>query len=271
MANSNDLLEIQFERIGNWQIENGQLNYKIESGFLDSILYPNALYAFVRIPSNKEEDEVMYIGKTTRSLKGRFQGYKNPGSGQQTNIKVNDGIKKLLSAGENVDIFMLKSLDCLSWGIYHINLAAGLEDSLVRTLQPNWNGRNNNYLTETEVIESIGISEDLADSGEDVEQLTFLDYFNVTLGEAYFNQGFINPGVRVDHFFGLENEMVKLRIGQQVFDCRIDRRANGYRSPRLNFKRPYIDYIQSHYKYGDTIRFGISAKNEIELITSKKL
>ena len=39
-----------------------------------------------------------------------------------------------------MDIFVLPDNGLLHYGLFHVNLAAGLEDSIVRELNPPWNG-----------------------------------------------------------------------------------------------------------------------------------
>ena len=65
--------------------------------------------------------------------------YQNPGPTQSTNIKVNKNIYNFLADGKQVVIYALPDNGLLRSGEFHINLAAGLEDSIVKTLNPIWN------------------------------------------------------------------------------------------------------------------------------------
>ena len=67
-------------------------------------------------------------------------GYQNPGPTQYTNVKGNKFISEILLAGGGVEIFALPDNGLLHFGDFHINLSAGLEDSLIAKLQPKWNG-----------------------------------------------------------------------------------------------------------------------------------
>jgi hypothetical protein len=93
----------------------------------------NILYAFIA------GDTILYIGKTVRSLKRRMYGCQHPGPTQTTNIKNNKRILETLTAGQSVEIYALPDNGLLYYGGFHVNLAAGLEDSLVKTLRPAWN------------------------------------------------------------------------------------------------------------------------------------
>lgn len=67
-------------------------------------------------------DEVMYIGKTTQSLRQRFAGCRRPGSGQQPNIRV----------------LVFAEPHQLDRGSVPIDLPAGLEDGLIERCLPPW-------------------------------------------------------------------------------------------------------------------------------------
>jgi hypothetical protein len=69
MATSFDLTEIKFENIGKWALVSGRLEYQIELKDRSIINFPNALYAFVVNAEDSEGGHVVYIGKTTKSLK----------------------------------------------------------------------------------------------------------------------------------------------------------------------------------------------------------
>ena len=54
-------------------------------------------------------------------------------------MKNNKNIKKELKNNNDIKIYIFKSDDMLKYGEYDINLAAGLEDSLISTIKPIWN------------------------------------------------------------------------------------------------------------------------------------
>src|SRR5262249_15402464 len=114
---------------GEWRTSEDQLVCEL-------LRYANArnlLYAFV------VDDAVKYIGKTAQAFHSRMQGYRTPGTTQVTNIK-NNKLREALKSGHRVAIYVLPDNGLLHYGGFHVNLAAGLEDSLVRELQPPWNG-----------------------------------------------------------------------------------------------------------------------------------
>ena len=125
----NRLIDIGFREVGEWT----QTPSGIECSLHDCADARNILYCFVC------EQTVLYVGKTVQPLKKRMYGYQNPGPTQSTNIKGNKNISDLIADGKRVDIFALPDNGLLHFGVFHINLAAGLEDSIVKTLNPGWN------------------------------------------------------------------------------------------------------------------------------------
>jgi hypothetical protein len=149
-SGKSDLLAIGLEDAARWRTDGKKLKHvgdnKANWQRLTSV--PNCLYAFC------SGDEVLYIGKTTKTLSKRFVGYCDPGNGRATNWKCHQKIRALLQEGKIVRIFVLPSHSHLSWGGFEINLAAGLEDALVKAFKPPWNGSNKHLLTETTINEA---------------------------------------------------------------------------------------------------------------------
>lgn len=135
-TNMNRLVKVGFKPAGHWLLNGNCLEL-----ILDAVLAQEAdvLYAFV------VDGSLAYVGKTTQSLKKRMQGYKSPASngerGGSTNIKNNRNIIAALNNGQVVNILAMRSQAPCQHGEFHINLSAGLEDSLIRALSPPWNGR----------------------------------------------------------------------------------------------------------------------------------
>lgn len=145
------LLKIGFKNVARWVVAD---RWKLKDEGDDAEVWKalkepkNALYAFCA------GDEVLYIGKTARSLEKRFTGYRDPGNTQATNCKCHNAIRELIGAGKDVRILVLPDQTHLHWGEFRINLAAGMEDSLVERLQPRLNGKNAKQLkTDSEMIE----------------------------------------------------------------------------------------------------------------------
>jgi hypothetical protein len=124
--------EIGFRHCGQWASGGDE---SIKLSLSECAQSANVLYAFV------SEGKVLYIGKTTQQLRKRLYGYQNPRSTQATNLRGNAAIHGELSEGRGVDIYALPDNGLLRLGGFHLNLAAGLEDSLINDLRPPWNKR----------------------------------------------------------------------------------------------------------------------------------
>jgi hypothetical protein len=131
VGNSVQKLEAMgFVCCGIWHPVGGtQLQYVLER----HATAQNVLYAFI------VSGKVAYIGKTTQLLQRRMYGYQRPGPTQSTNIRCNALLRKSLQAGEAIAIHALPDNGLLYYGGFHVNLAAGLEDSIIGGIKPRWN------------------------------------------------------------------------------------------------------------------------------------
>ena len=122
----NRLLDIGFVTAGHWLLSDGKLTFELERHANDN----NVLYAFVC------DGNVKYVGKSLRTLAERLYGYKNPGLTQSTNIRNHTRIKSAIASGTAVDILALPDRGLIHYGAFHLNLAAALEDDIIRVLNP---------------------------------------------------------------------------------------------------------------------------------------
>lgn len=130
------LVALNFRRVGHWEVSDAVLRLVLVPPVSTA---QDLLYAFV------VGDNLTYIGKTTQGLVRRLQAYRTPAAnserGGSTNINNNRRIVEALASGRTVDIYALDSLPKHQHGGFEVNLAAGLEDTLIRELTPAWNGQ----------------------------------------------------------------------------------------------------------------------------------
>ncbi|MDR2447553.1 MAG: GIY-YIG nuclease family protein [Treponema sp.] len=124
------LQNIGFQKAGRWLYKSGTVDFVLEESLAGC---SNVLYAFI------VNDSIKYVGKSTNTLKQRMQQYKTPGPSQSTNIENNANIKKELETGKSVEIYAFVDSALLSYGAFRINLAEGLETSIIEDLKPEWN------------------------------------------------------------------------------------------------------------------------------------
>ena len=124
------LRRIGFRKIGDWVLDGGRPVLALA----EVLQQRNALYAFV------SGDVVLYVGKTTSTLLVRMRGYASPGPTQSTNIRCRGNILAELEGGRLIEIWALPDEGLLQLGGFRLNLSAALEDDIISTLKPPWNG-----------------------------------------------------------------------------------------------------------------------------------
>ena len=202
----------------------------------------NILYAFVC------DGEVKYIGKTTGSLSGRMGGYRSPGRTATTNLRNNANIRALLEIGGSVDIFALPDDGLLHYGQFHLNLAAGLEDDLIRVINPEWNG-GQVELQPAPVSGTSTADEKVVEPASAVPPQALDDAragsFEVTLHTTYYHQGFFNVRVPHQHMFGGDGEPIEVYVSgeQDPIPGMINRTANTNGTPRIMGGRQLRDWF----------------------------
>lgn len=134
----NRLLNMGFIHIGNWKLNGDIIQYNLTTHQKEK----NVLYCFA------SNGEIMYIGKTTMQLIKRMYGYQKPGTSQRTNIRINDKIRTLLTKNQPLEILILIDSGLLKYSDFRINLAGGLEDTLIYELNPSWNYSGKNKIIE---------------------------------------------------------------------------------------------------------------------------
>lgn len=123
------LKKLGFRWVGCWKMGDERPEYELDE---EKTTY-NILYSFV------SGNEILYIGKTTIALRDRMYQYQRPGPSQRTNIRVNEAIAGRLADGATIEIHVLPDPGDMEYRGFHLNLAAGLEDSLISDLKPTWN------------------------------------------------------------------------------------------------------------------------------------
>jgi hypothetical protein len=255
-----NILDIDFKKVGYWKLNNVD-ELELVKNDENSFIINNVLYAFVL--EGEADDLIKYIGKTTQSLSKRFVGYAKPGKDQQTNFRVNKKIMHELKNNKKIiSIWSFKDIEPLKWGQFNLNLASGLEDSLVYNVSPEWNKAGKKAITSTEEMEIEDL--DLSLDG------TINYEFQIVLGKTYYNLGYMNPGTKISEFMGGEGEIVELKIDNQLMTAKINRTANFYGAVRLNFGKDLALWYQENFKLGDRVKAILEVNNDKSLIKLKK-
>lgn len=212
------LREIGFKYIGSWiKKEKNQLLYELT--YASDV--NNVLYAFV------SDEELLYLGKTTQNLSNRFKGYIMPGISQTTNIRNNYELIKLLNLNKIIEIWLFEDRGLMSYGGFQVNLAAGLEDSLIRELKPKWNGRR----LKQQEKQIINLNIELNES-----PMQQMPRYELTLHTTYYNWNCINISGLFSQFLGEDKQAIEIYVEDEMYPidiAKIDRQANKGSSVRI--------------------------------------
>jgi len=258
------LFEIGFAPAGYWRLEGDVLRLELTN----MIEHRNVLYAFI------SDDDVLYVGKTTKTLRRRMASYLKPGSTtQSTNIRNNAAITGLLRAGKPVEILALPDLGLHRLGEFRINYAAALEDSIIQTLAPPWNGRR----SQTESVLWGGTEEDDAADEElegnpEIAQVgdalsACPPAFSFVLQPTYLKSGFFNVTMENQHLFPQESGSLDIYCGPERYlvKGRFDRTANTNRTPRVHGFTPLRDWFQRNYESMQSVTVTVLGSSAIEI------
>jgi hypothetical protein len=236
----------------------------------------NILYAMVfgdNADENEEASQVTYIGHTRKTFSNRMNGYQSPGKTQAVNQRINEAIRNHLAIpNKNVVVYVLSDKMTLSMHELHIDVAAGLEYSLIAFYSQhnitighppllNIAGNQNYRLGQTNVP-----AQDIQDQIIDQQASEDADYevarppaggANVLLSLApncqqlpcrfivdlskktYWDQPVFNVPVACQQHFGVQDDIVRVDltgIGATSLEVRINRNANIItHAPRLYF------------------------------------
>jgi hypothetical protein len=245
------LLKIGFAKAGYWHNDERKPKCVLEVHRKAE----RVLYAFLA------DGVVMYIGKTIMTLERRMYGYQNPGPTQSTNIRINTKIYSALATGKAMDIFVLPDSGFLKYGDFAINLAAGLEDELISVISPEWNMSGKKKI-------AVDIQSEKPLTIADTASLPNLDTtsFEITLGEAYYNQGFFNVKKEYADLFGADKALIEIQMcntSEAVIQGYINRTANTNGTPRIMCGKPFKDWVQASRKPGDTIKITVISPGSI--------
>ena len=186
-------------------------------------------------------------GKSWR--KKRFYGYIR-GNGQSTNSKIHKKLVKERSG--KILILSLNDVLPFNWGIYNINLAAGLEDSIIEIENPLWNGK----CSETEINEESSIE----------NHSKIIDkFFIVSLSKTYFEIGSINVPLRKSDLLGEHKDIITIGLSKdnKHITTQINRNAVKNRSVRINPNKEIKEYYNKFYKIGDKVKITITDEGNL--------
>lgn len=227
----NRLLDIGFQVVGRWTRNDSGLEFEL----LKELPHNNTLYAFVA------NGEVMYVGKTTKTLHARLRSYRRPSDSQRTNVRNNALIAELLGKDTVVEILALPDPGHFRFGSFRLNLAAGLEDSIIEQLDPPWNGAKTSQLANE-------VANDLLENLSKEPPLKS-QQFTLTLQPTYRKTGFFNVGVSAQQWIGADADTIEIYCGSdpKPITGSINRRANLNNTPRIMGGPKLRDWFRTNF------------------------
>lgn len=127
-----ELENIGFVEVGHWKLKSDD-ELSLGKNNKNNWGKKKILYAFV--VGNK----VKYVGKSAPKLCKRMKLYSNADNNQKTNTRIKKKILKKLKDKKEVKIYAFYSPSLCKIGIFEVNWAAALEDSIIEKLKPAWN------------------------------------------------------------------------------------------------------------------------------------
>ena len=241
------LTEIGFEMAGRWILVDGD----IEPELIQFATDRNVLYAFAA------GGKVVYVGKTTTEFRRRMRGYVRPAESQTTNVRNNARIREILESGREVQIFALPDPGLLRYGVFHLNLAAGLEDDVIHQLDPAWNGKRTRLgglghsSAKSEALRRKEADTPRREAVRDREATRsgpVRTRFSVTLHPTYYHQGFFNVVVEHDHLIGRAEGPIDIYLGdaEEPILGTIDRHTNQNGTPRILGRTAMRDWFRQN-------------------------
>ena len=120
------LLTNGFEEIGCWTASERRLDPPSQ------LPSERGVYAFA------VDDEVLYVGLASRSLRQRLGFYARPGASQRTNVRLNGLIRGLIESGSTVRVLLARPKDG-NWNAFRLSGPEGLEAALIEDFDLPWN------------------------------------------------------------------------------------------------------------------------------------
>ena len=117
------LIDLGFKKAGSFYLEDAVLTLDSKLKYAEQ---EEVLYCFVLngLP--------VYVGKTVKPLKERMWQYRRGDRSQKTNHRIHKKIVEALKHDNKIEIYVLTFSEQETYRGFRLNLAAGLEDSLIR-------------------------------------------------------------------------------------------------------------------------------------------
>ena len=76
---------------------------------------------------------------------------------------------------------------------------------------------------------------------------------NIKLSKAYLENGFFNIPVKYKHIFSTNLKAISIKLKNEIFQCKIDFKANKTESPRVFGRRKLAEFFQKNFNLNDIV------------------
>lgn len=258
------LEEIGFELAGEWLLDDGEPRIEVRRYSAAA----NVLYAFV------SDGELLYIGRSGRALALRMQGYEAGGPARSVRARNRERILAMLMLDQQVALYAMPDPGSMLYGSFRVNLAAGLQHSLIDALDPPWN-RNAASVAESadptvrpaappappRAVSALASQDDSSHVGDTTERPSY----RFLVGYMYMDKGFFNVPVRYSRLFGKDREKIKILCGREksTIHGHIDRSSNTNASPRIVGGGALKHWFEEHAGLNNPVDIDILAPNAV--------
>ena len=257
------LQEIGFEFAGEWLLETDGPCIEVRR-YAAAV---NVLYAFV------SESELLYIGRSGRSLGVRMQGYELGGPPRSVRARNRERIIGMLMLDQQVALHAMSDPGAMVYGSFRVNLAAGLQHSLIDALDPPWNQAVGSSVERTDLTPLNAVAptarkrhrEASSEHDDHAVLTTEQSGYRFLVGYMYMSKGFFNVPVRYSPLFGNDREKIKILCGREksTIHGHIDRSSNTNASPRIVGGGALKSWFEKHAGLNNPVDIDILAPNAI--------
>ena len=184
----------------------------------------------------------------------------SPGTSGRANLRIRMLIEYEIRGGHVVEIYALTDRALHHNGSFHLNLAAGLEDSIIAVVAPVWNGGRATRLDDREEPQG------------DVESPEAFEVvgapFSFVAHPTCRNMGFFNVPTTESGRFGGDGQRIELFLGAAVEPVTgtINRTAAKNGTPRIMGGTRVRDWLQAHVAEGAACRVEMLSPVSIRLV-----
>jgi hypothetical protein len=254
------LLEIGFEMASEWLLDDDDLHIDLQRYNSAS----NVLYAFAC------EDELLYIGRSGRSLQLRMDGYQTGGPPRSVRSRNRERIVAMLMVDQPIQLYAMPDPGSLHYGSFKINLAAGLQHSLIEGLNPAWNRDIPNAAPAPRNVRPRRVHKPRshlieADSNTYTDLTTDRPSYRFLVGYLYQDKGFFNVPLRYSRLFGDDQQKIRILCGaeRETIQGHIDRSSNTNASPRIVGGRKLKRWFEINTGLNNPVDIDILAPNAV--------